>query len=129
MRQRRHLENTRVKKERARDFLIVTRCLARLVNWLQSCKLSKLENDPIVRELNLGRTCVARGGPAGRIVFKPPTLTACNFDASHPIETHNTSLERSQPPLHTELQFRGLAGFLIQNMLCQSNLIYIGLML
>ena len=28
MRQRRHLENTRVKKERARDFLIVTRCLA-----------------------------------------------------------------------------------------------------
>ena len=35
--------------------------------------------------------------PIGRIFFKPPTLTACNFDASWPTETHSTSLERSQP--------------------------------
>ena len=31
---------------------------------------------------NPGHTRVVRGGPAGRIFFKPPTLTACNFDAS-----------------------------------------------
>ena len=28
----------------------------------------------------------------------PPTLTACNFAANLPIETHSTSLERTQPP-------------------------------
>ena len=34
----------------------------------------------------------------GRIFFTPPTLTACNFAASWPTETHSTSLERSKPP-------------------------------
>ena len=57
-----------------------------------------LEDDPIVRESNLGRIRVVRGGPAGRFSFKPPTLTACNFDTSQPTEAHSTSLERSQPP-------------------------------
>ena len=57
-------------------------CGSLQVNWLQSYKLSKLEDDPIVRESNLGCTRVVRGGPAGRIFLKPPTLTACNFDAS-----------------------------------------------
>ena len=57
-------------------------CGSLYVNWLQSYKLSKLEDDPIVWELNLGRTPVVRGGPDGRIFFKPPTLTACNFDAN-----------------------------------------------
>ena len=56
-------------------------CGSLQVNWMQSCKLSKMEDDPIVRESNLGRTRVVRGGPAGRIFFKPPSLTACNFDA------------------------------------------------
>ena len=36
-----------------------------LVNWLQSYKLSKLEEDPIVRESKLGCTRVVRGGPGG----------------------------------------------------------------
>ena len=66
-------------------------------NWLQNYKVSKLEDYPIVRESNPGRTRVVRGGPDGRIFFKPPTLTACNFDASQPTENHSTSLERSQP--------------------------------
>ena len=57
-------------------------CGSLLVNWLQNYKLSKLEDDPIVQESKLGRTRVVRGGPVGRIFFKPPTLTACNFDAS-----------------------------------------------
>ena len=70
-------------------------CGALSVNWLQSFKLSKLEDNPIVQESNPGRTRVFRGGPVGRISFKPPTLTACNFDASQLTETHNTSLERS----------------------------------
>ena len=48
------------------------------VNWLQSYKLSKLEDDPAVQESNH----VVRGGPGGRFFFKPPTLTACNFDTS-----------------------------------------------
>ena len=52
------------------------------VNRLQSYKLPKLEDDPITWESNAGRTRVVRGGPVGRIFFKPPTLTACNFDAS-----------------------------------------------
>ena len=28
------------------------------------------------------QTRIIRAGPFGRISFKPPTLTACNFDAS-----------------------------------------------
>ena len=57
-------------------------CGSLKVDWLQSYKLPKLEDDPIFQELNLGRTHVVRGGPGGRIFLKPPTLTACNFDAS-----------------------------------------------
>ena len=57
-------------------------CGSLQVNWLQSYKLSKLQDDRIVRESRLGRTCVVRGGPDGKIFFKPPTLTACNFDAN-----------------------------------------------
>ena len=72
---------------------------------------------------------MVRGGPAGRICFKPPTLTACNFDPSQPTKTQSTSLERSQPLQQTQVQLRGLVGFLIQVVLCQSDLIYIGLML
>ena len=98
------------------------------VNWLQSYKLPKLEDDPIVQESNPGRTRVVRGGPGGRIFFKPPTLTACNFDTSCPTETHSTSLKRSQPPQQTQSKLRGLKGFWIQSMLCQRDLIYIGLM-
>ena len=60
--------------------------------------------------------------------FKPQTLTACNFDASWPTETHSTSLERSQPPQQTQVKFRGIEGLLIQVMVCQSDLISIGLM-
>ena len=59
----------------------------------------------------------------------PPTLTACNFAASGPTETHSTSLERSQPPSQTQLPLGGLKGFLIQSVFCESDLIYIGLML
>ena len=57
-------------------------CGSLQVNWCQSFKLSKLEDDPIIWESNPSRTHVLRGGPDGRIFFKPPTLTACNFDAS-----------------------------------------------
>ena len=32
-------------------------------------------------------------------------------------------MERSKPPQQTEIQLRGLEGFLIQVMLCQSDLI------
>ena len=52
------------------------------VNWLQNYKLLKLEDDPINRKLNPSRTRVLQGGPDGRIFFKPPSLTACNFDVS-----------------------------------------------
>ena len=51
-------------------------------NWLQSYKLSNLEDDPIIRELNPGRTRVIRLGPGAEFFVKPPTLTACNFEAS-----------------------------------------------
>ena len=44
------------------------------------------------------RLRVARGRLRGRIFFKAPTLTGCNFAANWPTETHSTSLERSQPP-------------------------------
>ena len=88
-----------------------------------------MEDDIIVRESNPGRKRVVRGWPAGRIFFKPPTLTACNFDASRPTETQSTSLERSKPSQQTQVQLRGLRGFLVQDMLSQSDLIYIELML
>ena len=42
----------------------------------------KLEDDLIVQESNPGCTRVVRGGPRGRIFFRSPTLTACNFAAS-----------------------------------------------
>ena len=58
-----------------------------------------------------------------------PTLTADNFAANCPTETNSTSLEKSKPPQQTEVQLRGLAGLLIQVVLSQSDLIYIGLML
>ena len=54
-------------------------CGSLWVNWLQSYKLSKLEDDPIVQESNPGRTCVVRLGPGAEFFVKPPTLTACNF--------------------------------------------------
>ena len=38
----------------------------------------------MVWESNLGRTRVIRGGQRGWIFFKPPTLTAWNFDANWP---------------------------------------------
>ena len=57
-------------------------CGSLKVNWLQSYKLPKLEDDPIVLESNLGCTHVVRGGPGARIFFKPPTLIACNLDGS-----------------------------------------------
>ena len=41
------------------------------------------KDDPnIVRESNLGRTRVVRLGPGAEFFVKPPTLTACNFEAS-----------------------------------------------
>ena len=36
-------------------------------------------------------------GREANFFFKSPTLTACNFDANWPTETHSTPLERSQP--------------------------------
>ena len=72
-------------------------CGSLYFNWLQSYKLSKLEDDPIIWELNLGRTRVVRIGPGGEFFVKPPTLTACNFAASQPTETHCTFLKRSKP--------------------------------
>ena len=33
----------------------------------------KLEDDPIVKKSNPGRTCVVRDGPGGRMFFKSPT--------------------------------------------------------
>ena len=87
-----------------------------------------MEDDPVIEESNPGRMRVVRGGLDGRIFFKPQTLTACNFDTSLSTETQSTSLERTQPPQQTQSQLRGLEGFLIHVMLCQSDLIYIGLM-
>ena len=59
------------------------RCCGSLyVNWLQSYKLTKLEDDLIVQESNPSRTHVARLGPGAEFFVKPPTLTACNFEAS-----------------------------------------------
>ena len=57
-------------------------CGSLLVNWLQSYKLPKLEDDPIALESNPGCARVVRGGLGGRILFKPPNVTACNFVAS-----------------------------------------------
>ena len=54
-------------------------CGSLKVNWRQNYKL---EDDPVVRVSNLGRTRVVRGGPGGRIFLKPPNVTACNFGAS-----------------------------------------------
>ena len=53
-----------------------------MVNWLQSYKLPKLEDDPIIRESNPGRTRVVRLGPGAEFFVKPPTSTAYNFAAS-----------------------------------------------
>ena len=55
-------------------------------------------------------------------------MRACNFDASWPTETHSTSLERSQPSQQMQAKFKGIEGLLIQVMVCQSDLISIGLM-
>ena len=52
--------------------------VGQLVAKLQA---SKLEDDIIVRESNLGRTRVVRDGPRGRTFFTSPTLTACSFAA------------------------------------------------
>ena len=57
-------------------------CVSLYVNWLQIYKLSKLEDDPIVQESNLGRTHVVGGGPDGRISLKLLTLKACNSDTN-----------------------------------------------
>ena len=46
---------------------------------------------------NPGRTRVVRLGPGAEFFVKPPTLTACNFEASKSTETYSISLERSQP--------------------------------
>ena len=40
------------------------------------------KDDPIVRESNPGRTRVVQLGPGAEFFVKPPTLTACNFEAS-----------------------------------------------
>ena len=37
-------------------------------------------------------------GRSADFFLRSPTLTACNFKASWPKETHSTSLKRSQPP-------------------------------
>ena len=57
-------------------------CRSLYVNWLQSYKLSKLEDDPIIQESNPGRIHVVRLGPGAEFFVKPPTLTASNFEAS-----------------------------------------------
>ena len=41
-----------------------------------------MDDDPIVLESNPGRTRVVRLGPEAEFFVKPPTLTACNFEAS-----------------------------------------------
>ena len=57
-------------------------CRSLWVNWLQSYKLSKLGNDPIVWESNPGHTRVVRVVPGAEFFVRPPTLTACNFAVS-----------------------------------------------
>ena len=65
--------------------------------------------------------------------LRPPTLAdrgGLTFpSANEEAASKSTSLERSKPLKQTEIQLRGLAGSLIQVMLCQSDLISIGLML
>ena len=69
------------------------------------------------------RAIRVRTGPLGRIFFQPPTLTARISAALWPTKTHSTSLEKSKPPLPIQFQLTVLKGFLLQVMLCQSDLI------
>ena len=74
------------------------------------------------------RTRIARAGLIGRIFFWPPTLTACKTAALWPTETHSTSLERSKPPLLTQILSKSLVALLTHFISIQSDLISIGLM-
>ena len=74
------------------------------------------------------RTRIARAGLIGRIFFWPPTLTACKTAALWPTESHSTSLERSKPPLLTQILSKTLATLLTYFISVQSDLISIGLM-
>ena len=116
------------------------------LNWISVCKGS-LDLFKKVLRVSVGQLAVKVGGLkkilpigrpratqirlrlSGRIFFKLPTLTAYYCAVSWSTEIYSTSLERSKPPKQTEIQLRGLAGFFIQVMLFQSDLIYIGLML
>ena len=85
------------------------------------------------RILPLGRSQTAWGPPGfnstpGRWKH-PQNLTNFTFASLWPTKTHNTSLERSEPPKQTYNQFRGLVESLIQVMISQSDPVSIVLML
>ena len=76
---------------RLRSFQGVTvGSVCQLTAKLQAVRVEDLKKNlqpdrPLATQIQLG--------PSSRISFKPPTLTARNFAT-----THNTSLERNQPP-------------------------------
>ena len=74
-------------------------CECLWVKGMQSCGLSNFENDLIIQDSNLGCTCLVRVRQRYMIFFRSPTLTACNFAALWPTETHRTSFEISKPLL------------------------------
>ena len=72
------------------------------------------------------RTRITRSGLFGRIFFTPPTLMAGSSAVLWPTKTHSTSLERSKPPLLTQILFKSLAALLVYFISVQSTLISIG---
>ena len=72
------------------------------------------------------RTRITRGGPFGRIFYKPPTLMAGRSAAIWPTATHSTSLERSKPPLLTQSLSKSLKALLLHFIPVQNTLISMG---
>ena len=90
---------------------------------LQSYKVSKLEDDPIVQKLNMGGPLVVQLRPSGRIFLKPQLWQFLNLQA---VNLHTPTV-----PLWSNLnqyfQFKLLVIFLIQVLLSLIDLIYMGL--
>ena len=72
------------------------------------------------------RAIRVRTGAIGKIFSWPLTLTACSSAAIWPTATHSTSLERSKPPLLTQILFKSLKAFFMYFISVQSTLISIG---
>ena len=104
-------------------------CGSLYVNWLQSYKLSKLE---VWKKFCLPAPIKPHTDSPSWTPGQqdhPSFLTACNFVASWPTDTHSTSLERSKPSLLTQSLFKSLKALLMYFIFVESNLISIGVIL